>query len=454
MPTRSSLRRRLGRALRLGATSARASTEWAAASLLAAIGQGAGAESLLRSSSARVAAGLGRMKGLAMKVGQYVSFALPDLSPEIRDALAVLQTFSPPRPFEAIAAVIETELGRPVDSAFRDFERGPVAAASIGQVHRARLPDGTRVAVKVQYPDVAEAVRADLANAALLVRTVRLLVPGLDAEGVAAELRERLLEELDYRAEARWQAAFGQRYAGHPFVAVPAVMASHSAARVLTTAFAEGRDFPEVLRDPGPVRSRHGEILFRFLLRCVLRDGTFVADPHPGNYRFDAAGARTTFLDFGCVKALPAATRNALRELCRGALDGDRGLVRAAAQDLGLLRPGVDGEAVVSAFSHLYAPFRRDASEPFPPVLSAPAFRAAAGTGFSEVRRDLRVPAELPFVNRTVVGLYSVLARLGASANWHRIAREYAFGEPPSTELGEAERAWEQRRLLVDPTWT
>lgn len=137
-------------------------------------------------------------------MGQYLSFALPDLSPELRDALAVLQTSSPPRPFEAIAAVIESELGRPVDSAFRDFERAPVAAASIGQVHRARLPDGTRVAVKVQYPDVAEAVRADLANAAMLVRTVRLLVPGLDAEGVPAELRERLLEELDYRAEARW----------------------------------------------------------------------------------------------------------------------------------------------------------------------------------------------------------------------------------------------------------
>ncbi len=444
-PLRASLRRRVGRALRLGATSARASTEWAAASLLGAMGRGAGAEALLRSSAARVAAGLGRMKGLTMKVGQYLSFALPDLSPEIRDALAVLQTSSRPRPFPAIAAVIESDLGRPVDAAFRDFERSPVAAASIGQVHRARLPDGTRVAVKVQYPDVAAAVRADLANAALLARTIRLLIPGLDAEGVAGELRERILEELDYRAEARWQAAFGERYSGHPFVAVPAVMASHSAARVLTTAFADGRDFPEALRDPAPVRSRHGEILFRFLLRCVLRDGTFVADPHPGNYRFDAQGARTTFLDFGCVKALPAPTLAGLRELCRGALEEDRTQVRGAAERLGLLLPGTDGDAVVNAFSHLYVPFRRDVAEPFPPVLSAPALRAAAGARFSEVRRDVRIPAELPFVNRTVVGLYSVLARLGASANWHRIAREYAFGDPPSTALGEAEHAWAER---------
>lgn len=443
---RASLRRRLGRALLLGATSARASTEWAAAALLGAVGGGTGAEAILRASSARVAAGLGRMKGLAMKVGQYLSFALPDLSPELRDALAVLQTSSPPRPFEAVAAVIQAELGRPVDAAFRDFERTPVAAASIGQVHRARLADGTAVAVKVQYPDVADAVRADLANAAWLARTLRLLVPGLDAEGVAAELRERILEELDYRAEARWQLSFGERFAGHPFVAVPPVVSSHSAGRVLTTGYAEGRDFPAVLRDPAQVRSRHGEILFRFLLGCVLRDGTFVADPHPGNYRFDDRGARTAFLDFGCVKALPAETLEALRGLCRGALAGDRPLVRASAERLGLVQPGADGEAVVSTFAHLYAPFRRDATEPFPPVLSAPALRTAAGARFSEVRRDLRVPAELPFVNRTVVGLYSVLARLGAAANWHRIAREYAFGDPPSTELGEAERAWEARR--------
>jgi predicted unusual protein kinase regulating ubiquinone biosynthesis (AarF/ABC1/UbiB family) len=445
---RASLRRRLGRALRLGATSARASSGWASASILGALGGKAGAAAIVRASSARVAARLGRMKGLAMKVGQYLSFALPDVPPEVREALAVLQSSAPPRPFEAIAAVIEAELGQPVDAAFRGFERTPLAAASIGQVHRAALPDGTRVAVKVQYPDVAEAVRADLANAAMLVRTVRLLLPGLDAEGVAGELRERILEELDYRAEARWQASFGERFAGHPFVAVPPVISSRSAGRVLTTGFAEGRDFAAALRDPSAVRSRHGEILFRFLLRCVLRDGTFVADPHPGNYRFDSSGARTAFLDFGCVKALSPATLDALRALVRGALDRDRDRVRAAAERLGLLQAGARGEAVVDAFSHLYAPFRRDAPEPFPAVLTAQALRAAAGPAatFSAVRHDLRVPAGLPFVNRTVVGMYSVLARMGAVANWYRIAREYAFGDAPSTELGEAERAWQARR--------
>lgn len=442
-PGGAPLRSRLGRVLRLGATSARASTEWAAASLLGAVGLDTGAAALLRSSSARVAAGLGRMKGLAMKVGQYLSFALPDLPPELQEALAVLQTSSAPRPFDEIAAVIEAELGRPVEAAFRSLEREPIAAASIGQVHRARLPDGTAVAVKVQVPAVADAVRADLANTGLLTRTIRLLLPGLDAEGVAAELRARILEELDYRAEARRQVEFGARFAGHPFVAVPPVFADRSTGRVLTTGLAAGRRFAEIRREPAPLRGRHGEMLLRFVLGCVLRDGTFVADPHPGNYLFDEAGARTTFLDFGCVKTLPPPPLAALRELLRGALQGDRGRLRAGAEALGLVDAGADGAAVLDAVSALYAPFRRDAVEPFPPLLSSPSVRsAAAGAGFAGIRRDLRVPRELPFVNRTVLGMYAVLGQLGAPGPWHRIAREYACGEPPATELGAAERRW------------
>ena len=149
------------------------------------------------------------------------------------------------------------------------------------------------------------------------------------------------------------------------------------------------------------------------------------------------------------MKVLPAPALDGLRDLCRGTLDGERDRVRAAAERLGFVEPGANGEAVVNAVAHLYAPFRRDAVEPFPSLLSAPALRAAAGASFSEVRRDLRVPPELPFVNRTVVGLYAVVARLGAAANWHRIAREYVFGDPPSTEMGEAERAWEGRRNLA-----
>jgi len=438
---RPSLGLRLGRTLRLGAETARASTGWAAAALLSGAGGRAAARSLLRSSSAHVAATLGRMKGLAMKVGQYLSFALPDLPPELAEALAVLQTRSAPRPFEEIALLVEAELGRPLARAFEEFEPVPVASASIGQVHRARLEGGEAVAVKVQYPDVAGALRADLANVPMLVRLVRLAVPGVEAEAVAEEIRDRILEELDYRAEARRQAAFAARFAGHPFVAIPAVVASHSTGRVLTSAWAEGRDFAAALRDPGEVRSGHGEILFRFLMGNLLGEGEILADPHPGNYRFDALGERTAFLDFGCVKILPPGVRAGLRELFRAGLEADGPAERRAAVRLGVVG-GAGSRAVVDALVGLYLPYRRDAALPFPAPLSGAALRAAAGPGIAEVRRALRVPGDLPFVNRTVIGLYAVLSRLRASARWHRIAREYAFGDPPATPLGELERRW------------
>lgn len=438
-----SLRRRLTRAIRLGASSARAGAEWTTAALLDALGGDAAARAVMRASAARVAASLGRMKGLAMKVGQYLSFALPDLPPEVREALAVLQTSSPPRPLAELRAVIEADLGRPLEAVFSRFDPAPIAAASIGQVHRAALAGGAEVAVKVQHPAVAEAVRADVANAALLAKVVRALVPGLEAEAVAEEVRERILEELDYEAEARRQAAFAARWRGHPLFDVPPVFPEASGARVLTTRFAPGRDFAAALTDAAPVRARHAEILLRFMLGNVLGHGTFVADPHPGNYRFDAGGARTTFLDFGCVKALPAGAHAAVRELVRGGLLGDRAAARRAAEQLGAVGPG-GGDSVVAGLAFLYAPFPRDRVEPFPAVLSGPALRAA-GAELSRLRRELRVPPALPFLNRTVVGLYAVLGRLGAAANWHRIAREYAFGEAPSTPLGEAEAAWRAR---------
>ena len=253
--------------------------------------------------------------------------------------------------------MIAAALGRPVDEAFRDFERTPVAAASIGQVHRARLPDGTAVAVKVQYPDVRAAIRADLANASLVAGSLRLVVPGLDAAAVLGELRDRLLEELDYRLEAEHQTAFVARFAGHPFIAIPAVFTSHSAETVLTSAFAEGRNFPEILGEDPALRARFGEILFRFLLGNVLGTGFFAADPHPGNYRFGGADAPVTFLDFGCVKRISPGLREAVRDLLRAGLEDRPALARDAVERIGLVAPD-DGPAATRWWPPLALPTR------------------------------------------------------------------------------------------------
>lgn len=441
------LRGRLGRAARLGLASARASAGWLAGAAVRGLGRGAASERLRRSAAAEIADGLGRLKGVAMKLGQVLSFAVDDLPVELRDALARLQTTSPPRPFSDLVPVIERSLGRPLREAFASVDPTPAAAASIGQVHRARLPDGTAAAVKVQYPDVAAAVRADVSNLSLVVRLVRLLAPRVDARRVAEELRGRLLEELDYVAEARRQATFATRFEGHPFIAIPPVVPSRCGAEVLTTRWADGVRFQQALAAPEPLRSRMAEILFRFAWGCVAEWGTIDGDPHPGNYLFDPGAARVTFLDFGCVKELPAHVHGDLRRFLRARLDGDRAASREAAVTLGFVEaaPWTTVDRIVDALDLLYLPFGRGAPERFPsPWAGAPG--GVLGEELAEVRGNLAIPPDLVFVNRALVGMYLVLARLGPTADWGRIAGEYARGDPPATALGEAERAWRSRQ--------
>ncbi|HEU4382727.1 MAG TPA: AarF/ABC1/UbiB kinase family protein [Anaeromyxobacteraceae bacterium] len=438
---------RLARASRLGAVSARTSAGWLAGAVIEGLGRSAAAGRLRRAAAARAAEGLGRLKGLAMKLGQVLSFAIDEVPAELRQALESLQTSSPPRPFTEIAPVLERALGRPLPEAFAHLEPVPIAAASIGQVHRGRLLDGTAVAVKVQYPDVAAAVRADLANLSLLVRFVRWLAPRVDAERLALELRERLREELDYVAEARHQAAFAARFERHPFIAVPRVIASHSAPEVLTSEYVEGRTFPSALAGAEGVRSRQGEIIFRFAYGCIFGKGTFDADPHPGNYLFDGDGSRVTFLDFGCVKRLPPPVLQAWRTFVRALLEGDRLASRRHALELGFVEPGPAAslDRIVDALTRLYLPFRADGPRPFPSLWAGVSLADMLGKELAEVRAHLRIPGDLVFANRTLAGMYMVLSRLGAIAPWRRIAREYVCGDPPATPLGTAERAWAER---------
>ncbi|HEY6005408.1 MAG TPA: AarF/ABC1/UbiB kinase family protein, partial [Anaeromyxobacter sp.] len=428
--------------------SARASAGWLAGAAMRGLGRSGVAEKVRRAAAARVAEGLGQLKGLAMKLGQVLSFAVEDLPPELQDALQALQTSSPPRPFEDIAPVIERALRRPLSEAFARIDPAPVAAASIGQVHRAILDDGRAVAVKVQYPDVAAAVRADVANLSVLVRSVRLLAPRIDAELVAREVRERFLDELDYVAEARHQAAFAARFEGHPFISVPRVIASHSAAEVLTSEWVDGLRFQEALGGAEDVRSRQGEILFRFVYGCVFGWGTFDGDPHPGNYLFDRDGSRVTFLDFGCVKRLPEPVLRGWRSFVGALLDRDRAASREHALRLGFVEAGPEAgiDGVVAALTRLYLPFGQDGPQRFPSLWKSVSPADILGGELGDVRRRLRVPGDLVFVNRTLAGMYMVLSRLGATASWGRIAREYVSGAPPSTPLGAAEQAWARER--------
>src|SRR5450755_99572 len=193
-----------------------------------------------------VAATLGTMKGVLMKIGQMASYVDDGLSPTVRRTLSRLQDSVPPMSPELAARVVEEELGVPPERAFSRWDPEPIAAASIGQVHRAITLDGRAVAVKVQYPGIAESIAADLGNVALLRRMLRITAPSQDVDALIAELRERVLEELDYRREAENQRLFADYYDGHPTIHIPGIIGELSTRRIVTSELATGARFAEM----------------------------------------------------------------------------------------------------------------------------------------------------------------------------------------------------------------
>ncbi|MDX6659502.1 MAG: hypothetical protein QOJ55_324, partial [Solirubrobacteraceae bacterium] len=251
---------------------------------------------------------LGQLKGAAMKIGQLASFIDTEfLPPEYRELyqekLADLRSSAPPMPWKKVREVLEEEWEEPPEDLFEHFEEEAAAAASIGQVHRATLPDGRKVAVKIQYPGVAKALRADMQNAGMILRLAKALAPGLDAKAAAEELKERVLEELDYEYEAQNQRTFARAYRGHPFIYVPDVVSRLTTERVLVTEWVDGHGFDEVKSRPQEERDRFGEIVFRFCFGSIYHLQHFNADAHPGNYILMDDG-KVAFLDFGMTKHL------------------------------------------------------------------------------------------------------------------------------------------------------
>src|SRR5215212_1559750 len=270
---------------------------------------------------------LGSMKGAAMKVGQVASFvdtgALPpEAAKRIQEKLAELRDSAPRVSFKDMRKVIEHDLGQRLRDAFAEFGEEAVAAASIGQVYRARVHDGREVAVKVQYPGVGAAVRADLQNLGLLLRAARRLAPGMDAKAMGEEIRERLTEELDYEHESQSQRTFARNWRDHPFVFVPDVVTDLCTERVLVTEWAEGIGFEEVQQLAQAERDRFGEIVFRFFFGSLYRLGHFSGDPHPGNFRLMEDG-RVAFMDFGMTKRIPPEQIEMEAGVIRAGLEGD-----------------------------------------------------------------------------------------------------------------------------------
>jgi predicted unusual protein kinase regulating ubiquinone biosynthesis (AarF/ABC1/UbiB family) len=404
-------------------------------------------------SAERVLETAGQMKGALMKLAQMASYVSDSLPPQYRAMLAQLQSQAPPVEFEAIRAGVERELGAATRSLFAELDPVPLAAASIGQVHRARLRDGREVAVKVQYPGIDAAIRADLDNVDWLYTLVGAFYPALETGPVVEELRARLGEELDYANEARNQNAFAELYAEHPGIRVPAVIASHSTKRVLTMELATGGDFRWLRAQPDSLRQRAAEIVYRFVWGSMFRHRAFNGDPHPGNYRF--ADGSVAFLDFGCVKFFDARTTAALRALHRHHLAGDRAAFRAELLGLGFMTEDatVSPELYYDYMGFFYEPFSRDAEYLFTTEYTSRSLAHVFDSRdprFGQVPKQSNMPRDFVLLNRLQWGLWPLLADLGARNHWHRIHREYIEGAPAATALGvefeAAEGRWRAKR--------
>ena len=264
---------------------------------------GADPSSMGKGTAEKLVETLGDLKGAAMKLGQAASMD-PDLFPaEVRAILARLQNEAPPMPFERVAAVIEDELGGSPAELFAEFSREPMAAASLGQVHRARLRGGREVVVKVQYPGIDQALRSDIDNLGLVVKTMALTHRALDGRQYFHELAEELAHELDYSREGQLAREFAQASAGLPDIVVPEIIDERTSTRVLTMELIPGHTLKTFLvsSPDNAERLRVSGLLIRAIHGAFLVDGTVHADPHPGNFMVMPDG-RLGVLDFGSVK--------------------------------------------------------------------------------------------------------------------------------------------------------
>jgi predicted unusual protein kinase regulating ubiquinone biosynthesis (AarF/ABC1/UbiB family) len=395
----------------------------------------------------QIVAVLGTMKGAAMKLGQVMSFLDVGLVPEqFRDEfqakLAELRDSAPTAPFAQMRKVIEDERGEPLEATFAEFDAEPIAAASIGQVYRARLHDGRVVAVKVQYPGAASAVRADLQNFGMLVRLMGRLAPELDAKEIAAEVRERISEELDYELEAANQRSLARLYREHPFILVPDVIPACSGERVLVSEYVQGTGFEELKGRGQAERDRIAEIVFRFYFGCMYRHHQFSGDPHPGNFLALDDG-RVAFLDFGLFKRIDASVAEFELELARRGISGDTDGLLEQLRAGGFLRDAnrYGAEQILQQFFDVTWWYTRDAEVELTPEVATQVIidMSDPRSRYYQQMRHENLPREHLFGRRTETLTLAVMAQLRARGNWHRIAREWIFGDPPTTELGRAE---------------
>lgn len=386
----------------------------------------------------RIAQTLGELKGAVMKVGQIASQARDLFPPEIANALATLQNEAPPMPYEVIEAQIEKEFGTSPERLFAYFDPEPFAAASIGQVHRARTDDGREVVVKVQYPGVDASCDSDLAHLKFALRAAGVLKLNKKAMNeLFDELRDRLHEELDYTIEAENVRLFQELHNDDVGIVIPSVVGERSSKRVLTLTWEPGDRIDRL--DPAhysqETRNLLGERVFRAFGEQIFKHHAVHGDPHPGNFAFRPDGTVVMY-DFGCVKKLKPAYVDAYRDLLTAGIARDWAQLDDAMLRIGARVPG--GPVLDGSF---YASWRDLGVEPFGKAQPFDFEHSTLHTRFAKLTPkalkhldSLQPPAETIFVDRVIGGHYWTMVKLGVVADFRPLLEEIA-GISPATML-------------------
>ncbi len=392
------------------------------------------------------------MRGAAMKAGQVLStIEFPGLDPDqseyLQQRLASLRDNVPAVDWKQIRDVLEGEWGKAPEGVLAEIDPEPAAAASIGQVHRGRTLDGAEVAVKVQYPGIAEAVESDMRNLRMLTPVLKRLMPGLEVKDVLAELAERVIEECDYELEAANHRRIARFWRRHPFVRVPAVDTSLSRRRVLVSEWVDGVSFEQVAELADPVRDRYAEIVYRFFYANAAELDLALGDPHPGNYLL-CDDQRVAFFDFGMIRDLPRTYLRREGRVFAAIRDSDAPALLEAMRELGYL-PGLsvewDANVILEGMREAGWWFLDDEPRRLAPEdlwRGGESLREGSGPEAYEQMRRMTLPAEALLLRRMEGLLFQIASTVRAEANWGELLRELVEGGEPATELGREHAAW------------